>query len=72
MSHLQLSIPDLSCGHCAMTVKGALKDLGTCEVDLATKRAHVSLTDPATLPEALSRLEAEGFPATVVEAGKGA
>lgn len=68
MSTLTLSIPDLSCGHCAMTVKSALKDLGACEVDLATKRAAVSLKDPSTLPEALRRLEDEGFPATVVEA----
>lgn len=68
MSTLTLSIPDLSCGHCAMTVKSALKDLGACEVDLATKRAAVSLKDPSTLQEALRRLEDEGFPATVVEA----
>ena len=72
MSHLQLSIPDLSCGHCAMTVKGALKDLGTCDVDLATKQVTLSLADPATLPEVLRRLEAEGYPATVVDAGKDA
>ena len=67
MSPLQLSIPDISCGHCAMTVKGALKDLGACEVDVAAKRATVSLKDPTTLSEALRRLEDEGYPATVVE-----
>ncbi|HJV21112.1 MAG TPA: heavy-metal-associated domain-containing protein [Holophagaceae bacterium] len=61
-----LSIPGISCGHCVMTVKAALKDLGTCDVDLASKRAAVSLNDPATLPEALRRLEDEGFPATVI------
>ena len=66
MSTLQLSIPDLSCGHCAMTVKAALQDLGTCEVDLSSKRAAVVLKDPATLPEALRLLAEEGFPATVV------
>ncbi len=67
MTPLQLSIPDLSCGHCASTVKAALKDLGACEVDLATKRAALSLKDPGTLSEALRRLEDEGYPATVIE-----
>jgi copper chaperone CopZ len=67
MSTQTLSIPDLSCGHCVMTVKAALKDLGACEVDLATKRAVVSLHDPSTLPEALRRLDAEGYPAQVLE-----
>ncbi|HJV90229.1 MAG TPA: heavy-metal-associated domain-containing protein [Holophagaceae bacterium] len=66
MNTLQLSIPDISCGHCVMTVKAALKDFGTCDVDLATKRAAVALNDPASLPEALRRLEDEGFPATVI------
>ncbi len=66
MSTLTLSIPDISCGHCAMTVKAALQGLGTCEVDIAGKRAAVALLDPSTLPEALRRLEDEGFPATVL------
>lgn len=66
MSTLTLSIPDISCGHCAMTVKAALQGLGTCEVDIPAKRAAVSLNDPSTLPEVLRRLEDEGFPATVL------
>ncbi len=66
MSTLTLSIPDISCGHCAMTVKTALNGLGTCEVDIPGKRAALSLDDPSTLPEALRRLEDEGFPATVI------
>ncbi len=66
MSTHQLSIPDISCGHCAMTVKAALKDLGACTVDIPAKRAQVDLQDPGMLPEALRRLEEEGFPATVI------
>lgn len=66
MTPLTLAIPDLSCGHCAMSVKEALADLGACEVDVPGKRARLELKDPATLPEALRRLEAEGFPASVL------
>lgn len=64
MSLVRLSVPGLSCGHCAATVKEALADLGSCEVDLAAKRVALELADPARLPEALRRLEEEGYPAT--------
>lgn len=67
MRTLTLSIPDISCGHCAMTVKEALAGLGDCTVDIPAKRARLALADEAVLPEALRRLEAEGFPATVLE-----
>jgi copper chaperone len=66
MSAIHLSVPDLSCGHCAATVKEALRGLPSlvaCEVDLVAKRVTLEVDD-AQLPEALRRLEAEGYPAT--------
>ncbi len=67
MSAIRLSVPDLSCGHCAATVKAALQGLpglAACEVDLAAKRVTLDLADVAQVPEALRRLDAEGYPAT--------
>jgi copper chaperone len=69
LSVITLSIPDLSCGHCVASVKEALQDLPglvSCEVDLAAKRASLNLADAAQLPEALRRLDEEGYPATPV------
>jgi copper chaperone len=63
---IRLSVPDLSCGHCVATVKQALKDLPgltRCEVNLAAKQVDLDLPE-AELPEALRRLEEEGYPAT--------
>jgi len=59
----QLSVPDMSCGHCKASVEAALAPLASrVEVDLAYRQ--VKADGP---PEAMIRaLEAVGFPATVL------
>lgn len=62
-----LSAPDMSCGHCKMTIEKTLKALpvSAVAVDLATKRITLE-TSPDTLPTVLEALADEGFPASVV------
>ncbi len=41
---IELTVNDMTCGHCAATVTGAVKALdpqSTCEIDLATKKVKV-------------------------------
>ena len=41
---IELTVSDMTCGHCAATITGAVKALdpqATCEVDLAAKRVKV-------------------------------
>lgn len=72
MSTHTLSIPDLSCGHCVAAVTTAVRSAPSasdCRVDLARKRALVTLSDDAQLPEVLRRLDDAGYPATTVVEG---
>lgn len=71
MPTIILAVPDISCGHCVATITQALKGLrgvSRTTVDVQAKRASVQLADEKLLPQVLSRLDAEGYPATVVPA----
>ena len=60
-----LSIPDMSCAHCKMTVETALAkvpDAGTVTVDLASHSATV--TGPAAASALIAALDKVGYPAT--------
>lgn len=67
MPQTELSVPDMSCGHCKTAVETALTVLpgvGEVSVDLAARRIVVSGT---TAPKALcDALDAAGYPATVL------
>jgi copper chaperone len=42
---IELTVQDMTCGHCAATITGAVKALdpqATCDVDLAAKRVRVA------------------------------
>ncbi len=61
-----LSIPDMSCGHCKVAVEAALAavpGVRDISVDLAERRASVGGEAPA--PALLAALEAAGYPAQV-------
>lgn len=48
---IELSVKDMTCGHCASSITRAVKDVdaaGQCEVDLAARRVRISSTHPAT------------------------
>ncbi len=58
--------PDISCGHCAMTIKralGRMRGIQSVEVDVPTKRVIVeydsNVIDATTIESALSE---EGYP----------
>jgi copper chaperone len=66
---IELDVPDMTCGHCAATIRKAVSatDPGaSCEVDLGAKRVRVmSARQPADF---LAALEEAGYPSTLVRA----
>lgn len=62
---LHLRIPDMSCGHCEITVKQTVQTLdpaATVSVDLSTHQAEIETT--ASQAALLSALHDAGYPAT--------
>jgi copper chaperone len=58
---IELTVQDMTCGHCAATIAGAVKALdpaATCDVDLAAKRVRIE-----------SAFSAERFRAAIERAG---
>ncbi|HSN21929.1 MAG TPA: heavy-metal-associated domain-containing protein [Usitatibacter sp.] len=48
---IQLTVNDMTCGHCASTITRAVKDVDAasqCEVDLGAKRVRITSTRPAS------------------------
>jgi copper chaperone len=63
------SAPDIECGGCAHSIKTALAKtdgVQSVDVDIEKKTVTVAHTAPATPETLLQRLDAVGFPATVV------
>lgn len=61
-----LSVPDMSCNHCKMTVEralGAVPEAGKVTVDLAGKTVEVA--GPATADVLIKALDQAGYPASV-------
>lgn len=66
MEKVTLSIPNISCGHCVMTIKrelGELEGVKKVEGDPATKGITVELDAPATLDKVKTTLKEINFPA---------
>lgn len=62
----RLSVPDMSCNHCKMTVEAALATVpqsGSVNVDLTTRTVEVA--GPAPAAELIEALDKAGYPATV-------
>ena len=58
---IELSVPDMTCGHCASSITRAVKDVdaqGTCDVDLRERKVRIRSARPA-----------EAFVAAIAEAG---
>ncbi len=65
---IELTVKDMTCGHCASSITRAVKDVdaaGKCDVDLAAKRVRISSTHPAS--EFVEAIQEAGF--TPVPAG---
>lgn len=61
-----LSVPDMSCNHCKMTVEKALGEVagaGSVKVDLSSRQVEVDGRAP--VEALLQALDRAGYPATV-------
>lgn len=68
--HIRLNAPDIACKSCANAITNTLSKLDGVQqvtVDVATKTVEVRFEEnKVTLDAILQRLDAAGFPATVV------
>jgi len=65
---IELTVKDMTCGHCASTITRAVKDVdaqGRCEIDLDAKRVRIESSHPAG--EFVAAIEEAGY--TPVAAG---
>ncbi|MBN1101861.1 MAG: heavy-metal-associated domain-containing protein [Deltaproteobacteria bacterium] len=66
MESKKFSIPNISCGHCVMTIKRELADLqGVTQVDGDPKTREINVTwdAPATLDKIKATLQEINYPA---------
>jgi copper chaperone len=64
-SHITLHAPDISCNHCAMTIKRELRSVAgvtVIEVDVPTKTVHLEYADDQALQRAKALLADIGYP----------
>ena len=69
MEHVTVTAPDISCAHCAATVKeavGALPGVASVEADLSSKRVEIDY-DPGrvSLAQIAAALDEAGYPVDV-------
>jgi len=60
-----LSVPDITCGHCARTITRAVEPLdgiGSVEVDINARTVTLNYDRPGDLGAALSALASKGYP----------
>ena len=66
MSKETLSVPNISCGHCVMSIKNELSELEgvkTVEGDLTNKSISVEFESPVTLDQIKKTLKEINYPA---------
>ena len=65
MSTQILSVPDISCGHCKMSIEGALNDLSgvsVAEVHIEPRTVDVTWNDETVnLDTIIETIEAQGY-----------
>lgn len=67
METKKLSIPNITCGHCVMAIKGELEEMEgitRVEGDPSTKEIEVEWDAPATLEKIKATLAEINYPAT--------
>lgn len=68
--HKVLHAPDISCNHCAMTIKrelAAVSGLASVNVDVPAKTVTLEYDDDQTLQRAVALLEEIGYPAAAAD-----
>ena len=65
MTTQTLSVPDISCGHCKMSIEGALNELdgvSKAEVHIEPRTADITWTeDTVTLDAIIDAIEGQGY-----------
>ncbi len=65
MNTQTLSVPDISCGHCKMSIEGALSDLSgvtSAEVHIEPRTVDVTWDDgTVNLDAIINAIEAQGY-----------
>ena len=64
MTDLTLSVPEIHCHHCKMSIEGAvslLEGVGRVLVDVASATVDLGFEDPATLEQIVAAIEAQGY-----------
>jgi copper chaperone len=64
MNEKTLSVPEIHCDHCKMSIEGAVAALPGVEhatVDVATASVSVAFDDPATIEDIVAAIESQGY-----------
>ena len=59
---IELTVNDMTCGHCASTIARAVRDVdadGKCDVDIRAKRVRITSAHPAV--EFVSAIQEAGY-----------
>jgi len=59
-----LSVPEISCDHCKMSIEGAVSELAgvdKVEVTIDTKTVDVSFDSPADIDAVVAAIEGQGY-----------
>jgi len=64
MTEITLSVPEISCDHCKMSIEGAVSELAgvdKVEVTIDTKTVDVSFDSPADIDAVVAAIEGQGY-----------
>jgi copper chaperone len=64
MTQKTLSVPEIHCDHCKMSIEGAVSALpgvASATVDVAQATVSVAFDDPATIDEIVGAIEGQGY-----------
>lgn len=68
MTQITLSVPDISCNHCKMSIEGAVKELdGVDKVEVAIddRTVDVSFDSPTDVDAVIAAIEGQGYEVAV-------
>lgn len=64
MTEATLSVPEIHCDHCKMSIEGAVSALdgvASATVTVATTTVAVTYDDPTTMDDIVAAIEAQGY-----------
>lgn len=64
MTQVTLSVPEISCDHCKMSIEGAVGELAgvdKVEVAIEARTVDVSFGEPANMSAVVAAIEGQGY-----------